>query len=93
MVVSEGCEWSERGGHLGYDLITVSAFPCPTPWITALWVISRASAGLFALEIYSSAFLILICSGCHLVFSFSSRILLLISKSTGCNLACPSSAL
>lgn len=53
---------------MGYDLIMapspVSAFPCPTPWITALRVISRATAGVFELEIYSSAFLILICGGC-----------------------------
>lgn len=97
MAVSEECEWSERGGHLGHDLIrapsAVSAFPCPTPWITALWVISRATAGLFELEIHLSAFLILICSGCHLAFSFSRGILLLISNSTGCNLACLNSAL
>lgn len=61
----------------------VSAFPCPTPWITALWVISSATAEVFELEIYSSAFLILIGGGCLLVFSFSSRILSLIRKQHG----------
>lgn len=73
--VSEECEWSERGGHLGYDLIMapspLSAFPCPTPWITALRVISRATVRVFGLEIYSSALLVLICGGC-LISSLSA---------------------
>ncbi len=91
------CEWSESLGHLGYDLLmassTESAFPCPSPRITALSVISRATAGVFELEIYSSALFILICSGCLVHLSFSSRILLLISNSTGSNLANLNSAL
>lgn len=85
--------WSEWGEHRCFDLIMahspVSAFSCSTPWITALMVISTATAGLFELEIYSSAFIILICGGSEatpiLFSSYSSRIQLLIS--TGSRLA------
>lgn len=57
-------ECEERTSGQWFDQRTASAFPCLTPWITALRVISRATARVFELEIYSSAFLILICGGC-----------------------------
>lgn len=55
--VSQECESSGRQVGFGCDQMApgpVSAFPCPTPWITALRVISNAAAGVFELEIHSS---------------------------------------
>lgn len=47
-----------------FDQEAASAVLSPAPWITALRVINTAAARGFELEIYSSAFLILICGGC-----------------------------
>lgn len=55
--VSQECESSGRQVGFGCDQMApgpVSAFPCPTPWITPLRVISNAAAGVFELEIHSS---------------------------------------